>query len=206
MKPRTCSFIAVFLAVLSALHGQESRGTILGRIADQSGSVIVGAKVEATNTATGVHYTSTSNGTGDYILPFLIPGDYEIVVESRGFRTSKRQGITVRESDRVTIDTTMQLGEASQSVQVQAESPILDTSTASLGIVVDRRALSDLPSKDGMALILATLTPGVTFTPQTAAYVRPFDTSSPSTLSVDGTRSGSNEFIVDRARNMPCTP
>jgi hypothetical protein len=205
MKPWTCSFIAIFLVVLLPLCGQESRGTILGRIADQSGSVIVGAKVEATNTATGVHYTSTSNGTGDYILPFLIPGDYDMIVESRGFRTSKRAGIAVRESDRVTIDTTIQLGEASQSVQVQAESPILDTSTASLGIVVDRRAISDLPSKDGMVLILATLTPGVTFTPQTAAYVRPFDTSSPSTMSVNGTRSGSNEFMVDGASNMQGT-
>lgn len=106
MKPWTCSFIAIFLVVLLPLCGQESRGTILGRIADQSGSVIVGAKVSATNTATGVHYTSTSNGTGDYILPFLIPGDYNMIVESRGFRTSKRAGIAVRESDRVTIDTT----------------------------------------------------------------------------------------------------
>src|SRR4029077_1791571 len=105
-------------------------------------------------------------------------------------------------SDRVTIDTSMEVGEAGQSVQVTAETPLLDTSTASMGIVVDQRAISDLPSKDGMVLILATLTPGVTFTPQTAAYVRPFDTGSPSTMSVNGTRTGSNEFMVDGASNM----
>ena len=65
--------------------------------------------------------------------------------------------------------------------------------------------MPDLPSKDGMVLIMATLTPGVTFTPQTAAYVRPFDTSSPSTMSVNGTRSGGNEFMIDGASNMQGT-
>src|SRR5207245_2935794 len=110
MKPWTCSFVAIFFCALAPLRGQEARGTILGRIADQTGSVIVGAKVEATNVATGVRYTSTSNGSGDYILPFLTPGDYNIIVESRGFRTSKRSGIVVRESDRVTIDTAMEVG------------------------------------------------------------------------------------------------
>ena len=56
-----------------------------------------------------------------------------------------------------------------------------------------------------MVLILATLTPGVTFTPQTAAYVRPFDTGSPSTMSVNGVRSGGNEFMLDGASNMQGT-
>ena len=57
----------------------------------------------------------------DYILPFLIPGSYEVTVESRGFRTSKRPSVFVRQSDRVTIDTSMEVGEAGQSVQVTAE-------------------------------------------------------------------------------------
>src|SRR5437868_9944168 len=155
MTPRTCSLIAIFFCALAPLYGQEARGTILGRVIDQTGSVVVGAKVSATNIATGVRASSTSNGSGDYILPFLIPGDYSITVESKGFRTSNRAGIAVRQSDRVTIDTTMEVGDASQSVQVQAETPLLDTSTASMGIVVDQRAISDLPSKDGMVLIMA---------------------------------------------------
>lgn len=202
MTARAFSLIALFCSVLSPLLGQEARGTLLGRVTDSTGSVLVGAKVEGVNADTGVHYTSTANGTGDYILPFLIPGPYSLTVEMQGFRTYKRSGVIVRESDRITIDMAMEVGEASQSVQVNAETPILDTSTASLGMVVERRAITDLPSKDGMVLIMATLTPGVTFTPQTAAYVRPFDTGSPSTMSVNGTRSGSNEFMIDGASNM----
>src|SRR5262249_7884485 len=134
-----------------------------------------------------------------------IPGPYSITVENRGFRTYNRREVVVRQSDRITIDASLEVGEASQTVQATAETPLLDTSTASLGIVVDQRAIQDLPSKDGMVLSLATLPPGVTFTPQTAAYVRPFDTSSPSTMSVNGVRNGGNEFLLDGANNMQGT-
>ena len=71
-----------------------------------------------------------------------------------------------------------------------------------MGQVVESRSILELPIKDGMVLMMATFTPGVTFTPESAGYVRPFDTSSPSTMSIDGTRAGSNEFMVDCASNM----
>jgi hypothetical protein len=201
MRVRTLTIGALFCS-LFPLAGQEARGTLLGRVSDPTNAVIVGAKVEATNIETGVRYTSTTNGSGDYLLPFLIPGAYTITVETRGFRTYTRTGIAVRESERIAIDVTMQVGEASQSVEVGTETPILDTSTASIGQVMESRAILDLPTKDSMVLVMATLSPGVTFTPETAAYVRPFDTSSPSTMSIDGTRNGSNEFMVDGASNM----
>ncbi len=191
---------ALFLFWLP-LAGQETRGTLLGRVADPSDAVIVGAKVVATNTATGVAYTSTTNQTGDYMLPFLIPGPYRITAESQGFKSYART-VDIRQSERVTIDITLEVGEATQTVEVRAETPLLDTSTASMGQVVDVRTITELPLKDGMVLTLATLTPGVTFTPESAGYVRPFDTSSPSTMSIDGTRSGSNQFMVDGAANM----
>jgi len=100
--------IGLILLALSPLQSQEARGTLLGRVTDATGSVIIRAKV----------------------------------VESRGFKTNRRAGIVVRESDRVTIDMAMEIGEASQSVQVNAETPLLDASTASMGMVVERRAIT----------------------------------------------------------------
>ncbi len=190
------------LCVWAPLSAQEARGTLLGRVVDPTDAVIVDAKVEALNTDTGVRFSSTTNATGDYIVPFLIPGPYTITVSSKGFRNYTRSGIVVRQSERVTIDVAMQLGEASQTVEVSSQSPLLDTSTASMGQVVESKTILDLPIKDGMVLMMATLTPGVTFTPESAGYVRPFDTSSPSNMSIDGTRAGSNEFMVDGASNM----
>src|SRR5206468_11547567 len=74
-----------------------------------------------------------------------------------------------------------------------------------MGLVVESRTINELPLKDGMVLTMATLAPGVIFTPESAGYVRPFDTSSPSTMSIDGTRSGSNQFMMDGAPNMQGT-
>lgn len=194
---------ALVLAVAALpLAGQDARGSLLGRVTDSTDAVIVGAVVKASNTQTGVRYASTTNGSGDYLLPFLLPGAYTIEVEMPGFKSYTRTGIAVRESDRVTIDVSMQIGEASQSVKVNGEVPILDTSTASMGQIIESRAIAELPSKDGMVLLMATLSPGVTFTPQSAAYVRPFDTGSPSTMTINGTRSGSNEFMLDGSSNM----
>jgi hypothetical protein len=204
MKQHTvlsAALIAV-IAVLTPLSAQDVRGTILGRIVDPSGAVIAGAKVEAVNTDTGVHASSISNSAGDYILTYLLPGPYNLTIEQAGFKTAVRSGIVLREGDRLSTDIQLEVGEATQSVEVTAAAPLLDTSTASLGHTVDEHEIKDLPTKDGMVLIVATFSPGVTFTPQSAAYVRPFDTSSPSQMTVNGTRPCSNEFQVDGAPNL----
>jgi hypothetical protein len=196
---------AMVFAVSLPVYAQEARGTLLGRVSDASDAVIAGARVEAVNVETGVRFSSTTNRTGDYIFPLLVPGSYSITVENPGFKTFARAGIIVRVNDQVTINVELEVGQASQTVQVYAESPLLDTSSASIGHVVDSRTIMELPLKDGMVLTMATLAPGVIFTPESAGYVRPFDTGSPSTMSIDGTRSGSNQFMMDGAPNMQGT-
>jgi len=191
--------------ILFQADAQDARGTILGRVTDASGATIAGAQVEAANTETGVKFPSTTNRSGDYTFPLLVPGSYSVRVEHAGFKTYSRAGIAVRVNDQITIDISMEVGQSSQSVNVTAETPLLDTSAASIGHVVDSRTIMELPLKDGMVLTMATLAPGVIFTPESAGYVRPFDTSSPSTMSIDGTRSGSNQFMMDGSANMQGT-
>src|SRR3954447_21751207 len=187
------------------LAAQEARGTLLGRVTDASDALIVGARVEAHNVDTGVRFTSLTNRTGDYVFPLLVPGTYTVKVEHPGFKTSTRSGIVVRVNDQVAINVALEIGQANQTVEVKAESPLLDTSSASMGQVIESRTINELPLKDGMVVTMATLAPGVIFTPESAGYVRPFDTSSPSTMSIDGTRSGSNQFMMDGAPNMQGT-
>jgi len=195
---------ALFCSLLP-LCAQEARGTILGRVTDPTNAVIIGAKVDAINTNTGVHTAGATNESGDFLLPFLIPGPYDLTVEAPGFKKFIRSGIDVRVNERITIDVAMQIGQAAETVQVVAEMPLLDSSTASMGQVIDSRTILDLPLKDSMVLIMATWSPGVQFLPQRSGYIRPFDTSSPSQISVDGTRTGSNEFMLDGAPNMQRT-
>src|SRR4051794_10824331 len=196
---------ATLLVAQFPVRAQEARGTLLGRVSDTSDAVISGAKVAAISLDSGVRFSSVTNRTGDYIFPLLVPGSYSITVENPGFKTYTRSGVAVRVNDQVTINVELEVGQASQTVNVNAETPLLDTSSASIGHVVDSRTILELPLKDGMVLTMATLAPGVIFTPESAGYVRPFDTGSPSTMSIDGTRSGSNQFMMDGAPNMQGT-
>ena len=199
---RTRLAVLGLLAALAPLKAQDARGTILGRVTDQSGAAIAAVKIDVVNTDTSVRATSTSNSSGDYILPYLLPGPYNITVEQQGFKRYTRNNVVLREGDRVSIDVAMQLGDSATTVEVTSAAPLLDTSTASAGSTVNTRAIQELPTKDGMVLITATFAPGVTFTPQSAGYIRPFDTGSPSSMSVNGTRPGSNEFQLDGTPNL----
>src|SRR5436190_19102738 len=107
---------ALFFIQLPAL-AQEARSTILGRITDPAGGVIVGATVEAANADTGVRSTAQSGANGDFLLPFLIPGPYSLTVEAPGFKKLVRSQVQVRVDQHITIDMALEIGQASESVQ-----------------------------------------------------------------------------------------
>src|SRR6187402_79962 len=97
---------------------QEARGTILGRVTDATDALILGARVEAHNVDTGVRLSSITNRTGDYLFPLLVPGTYTIRVEHPGFKVSTRSGIVLRVNDQTSINVTLELGQATQTVEV----------------------------------------------------------------------------------------
>jgi hypothetical protein len=90
MKP-IYLFAGILLFSILA-HSQETRGQILGRVTDPSGAVMTGATVKAVDTATNVQTTTTTNASGDYVLPFLISGTYNVAAEMAGFRAGRRLG------------------------------------------------------------------------------------------------------------------
>ncbi len=191
---------ALFLAQIP-MSAQQAPSAILGRVADPSGAAIAGATVDAANTATGVHTTSPTNATGDFLLPFLIPGPYSLTVEAPGFKKSLRSRIQVRVDERITIDVALELGQATESVQITADTPLLDTSTTSMGQVLSSKAILDLPLLTGNVMPMAALSPGVLFMPSFPKDVRPFDTGSGSAIAGDGTRVGTAQFLLDGAMN-----
>src|ERR1019366_5937569 len=212
-------FIAAVLlgAMQLPLCGQEARGTLLGRVSDSTGAVIVGAKVEGLNTATGVHVSATTNESGDYLLPYLNPGPYTISVTAPGFKMFKRAEINLRMDDHITVDVAMQLGSATESVEgvptlgraaetesveVVATAGLLDTSTSSMGQVMGTKTIQDLPLQNGNLYWSAALSPGVVDTNTASGYVRPIDTGHPSSISVAGALSGTNQYTIDGAPNM----
>ncbi len=187
---------------LGSAPAQESRGTLTGRISDSSGASVANAKLHALNQETNTGGGTTTNHEGNFEIPFLIPGTYRLTVEAQGFKKSVRTGIAVTVNDRITADVVLEVGDLAQSVTVSAESTSLDTNSASIGLSIDDKQITDLPVAGGSPFYLARLAAGVTATGGHSPG-NPFDQGhASSTIVVNGTRTGSSEVSMDGASNM----
>jgi hypothetical protein len=186
---------------LQPLLGQEFRGSITGQAIDSTGSVVPNVKVSAKNTATNVSTSTVTNAAGNYTILYLMPGIYDVTAESAGFKTLERRSIEVRVGDKLDIDLKLELASVESSIVVTTGStPLLDTQSASIGAVVDRRSISELPLVDGNPFTLTNLAAGVVFTGNDMASIRPFDNGTTSGVRADGAPGG-NEFSLDGAPN-----
>ncbi|MBL8176047.1 MAG: TonB-dependent receptor [Bryobacterales bacterium] len=192
----------ILLSFLGSLsYGQESRATLVGRVADPSGAVIAGATVQAKSVATNAAVSTATNEGGNYEIPYLLPGIYEVSVEMTGFKKAVRGNIELRVSDRLKLDVAMELGSASESVTVTAETPLLESSTANIGLIMDERRVAELPVVGGNPFYLSRLTPGVLSNGGRSAG-NPMDNGAATGIIANGTRGGSSEVSVDGSPNM----
>lgn len=194
MKAITTLVLCLLVSALSAL-GQEARGSISGRVTDPSGSVIPAANVTVTNTATNESRRVTTNDTGYYEANFLEPSTYTVTVEADGFKRSIRSGLTVNVSGRLDINVVMEVGAVAESIEVTGEAPLLETTSASGGRVLDQRQLVNLPFSDLNPFALSALAPGMQWTGQ-PEYRRPFDNGGTSSFNTMG-GVGQNEYTID---------
>lgn len=180
---------------------QESRATLIGIVSDPLGALVSGAKVTATNVDTGASAGSVTNHSGAYEIPYLLPGPYRLTVEMAGFKKTVRDGVELRVNDRVPIDFTLELGDVAESVQVTAEAPLIESTTASIGMVMDERRVTEFPVVGGNPFYLSRLSPGVLSSGGRSAG-NPMDNGAATDVIVNGTRSGSSEVMVDGSPNM----
>ena len=166
MSFRGIQRVAAVLTVLcgfSLLFAQSERGTISGTIRDTTGAVIPGAKITVTNSATGVVINLTSNDVGEYTIPNLQVGSYNVKVEKEGFRPAILNGLQVDASTNVRADTNMEVGQSTQAVEVQAAAMQLQTEDAKTSVTINQHLVDALPLVVAGAVRspfdLATLTP-----------------------------------------------
>ncbi len=192
----------LLLALPLALSAQETRGTILGRVTDQSGALIAGGEVSATNVATGVTIGSKTNEAGNYLLPYLLTGTYTLHAQFAGFKKFTREGIQVRINDTVEVNIQMEVGNFADSIDVKAETPLLATAESSLGQVVDERRVMELPSFGSSPMVLVQLAPGViNSTDMRLAKAGSFSINKNSQFATDGAGTYNNEFTLDGVSN-----
>lgn len=158
---RVCLCLIVFTTGL--LIAQSDRGTITGAARDASGASIPGARITVTNVDTNVANTLTTNESGEYTVPSLPAGRYNIRVEKDGFRPSEEKGLTLSAATTVRADATLQVGTSQQAVEVLANAVQLHTEDAKTSVTIQNKLVDDLPLVVGGAVRspfdLATLTP-----------------------------------------------
>jgi hypothetical protein len=186
---------AFFFAAAGLAYAQEARGTITGTVRDSSKSVIPGASVTITNVAMGTSVTIVTNEAGLFQAPYLIPGAYRVEAELSGFKKYARE-VEVRVNDRLELDVTLEVGNATETVNVTAETPLLRTTDASMGQVVDARRIAELPTPHGDPYALIGLSGGVSFT-GSARLDRPFEPTHIVGYAMDGTRGNRSDLTID---------
>ncbi|MBI5281590.1 MAG: carboxypeptidase regulatory-like domain-containing protein [Candidatus Solibacter usitatus] len=191
--------LALTLAALPA-SAQDTRGTVLGRVTDPSGGAIPGAQVKTTNIATGVALTVKTNESGNFTVPYLLPGIYTVSAETTGFKKSIRENVQVRVNDSVELNFALAVGDVTESIAVTAETPLLSTAEASLGQVVDERRVLELPIFSGNAMEFTLLAPGTVNGTDMRLRKAPFN-NAPSQFSTDGSGVFNNEFNIDGITN-----
>ena len=154
--------VCATLLLISPLAGQSFYGSVVGVVADSSGSVLQGAMLTLTNTATSERRTATTGDDGSYRFVNLIPGTYKLEVDAKGFRRYVRQNLEVNVEAAVRNDVNMIVGNVAETVEVQAAiTQQLQTETATLGGVVSSRSVQELPLNGRNILNLVSTVAGV---------------------------------------------
>jgi hypothetical protein len=190
------------IALLGLPLGAQNFAEITGTVSDASGAVMAGVTVTAVNTATNQKRQATTNDTGIYSLPYLVPGTYDLRVESSGFKASTRKGVELQVGAVARIDFNLEVGEVSQQVEVSGGAPLLNTETVALGTVIENKRIVDLPLNGRNYLQLVTLSPNVT-TEGGAGGAGGLQGGARSTtsLSIAGQRLEYNRYTLDGVEN-----
>jgi hypothetical protein len=189
--------MGILLLTLAApgLLAQVDQGSITGTVTDASGAILAGATVTATNVDTGLTFSRTTNGAGEYTFTPLKIGNYTLKASAPGFESLEQSHIRVDVSGHVGLNFKLKPGNVSQTVQVTSEAP-LQTEDASTGQVFTTSQLEDLPILDRNYLFLAQLTTGVNAPNQGNTQ-----TSGSGGFSSNGSRVSQNNFILDGVDN-----
>ncbi|MFN0121652.1 MAG: carboxypeptidase-like regulatory domain-containing protein [Blastocatellia bacterium] len=136
---------AVACLLLAAVPAQGIRAKLTGRVSDTSGAVVPGARITVTNTGTNESRNVASNEEGDYTLPQLAPGDYQLVAEMQGFKKVV-QKFSLETGQDARVDVTLTTGAVTEQVEITATTPVISSEDAALGGVVDQKKSSNCRS------------------------------------------------------------
>src|ERR1017187_1572861 len=161
------TYVRVSILAYGQVAGQvafgQTVGQVTGLVTDPSGSVIVGAIVTITNSQTNVARKTTTNSAGSYAFPALQPDVYSVKAEMLGFKGEVREGVELQVEQIARIDFSLQIGAATQTVEVSGGAPLLTTESATVGTVIDNDRIVNLPLNGRSFTQLIALSPNVSY-------------------------------------------
>src|SRR6266403_1974346 len=206
MRSLLSSLLCLALAATIPVAAQTTTAELSGTVTDPSGAAIGKVKVTAANTGTGLTHEALTDDSGSYLITQLPPGAYNLSAEATGFRKTVENNLTLEVSQRAKVDFRLQLGQVSETVEVAATAPLLESQSSTLGNVVTERLIAELPLNGRNFVSLAISTPGVNGTGfSTSGTImsgtRPDDRRPGSELFSNGNREGANNFLYDGVDN-----
>ena len=183
-------------------HAQVTGGIIQGIITDPQGAALPGVEVTVVNRSTRVTTTTTTNGTGLYEFPTLIPGVYALTARAPGFAAYDRSDIQLLLQQRLRVDIAMQVGSVSGMVEVRGNPTILDTESAKASHLVSGETTADLPLNGRNSYMVTRLVPGTNTTAAAEGLINSFDTFTPSNVAINGAPVQSNSILLDGIVNQ----
>ena len=184
-----CALLAIGITPAFA---QSGTATLNGRVVDQQKAALPGATVTLSNQATGLSRTTTTSVDGAYSFPGVPPGKYKLTVELSGFRTTAVDEVQLTVDTTTSTDVALVIGNLSETVQVRAEAPVLNTTDASIGNVIGSSQIQSLPLEAQNVVGLLSLQTGVTFVPKADN-----NTVDPRYGSVSGARADQSNVTLD---------
>ncbi len=196
-KLATCFFLAAGLVLGTGTDGlsQQFTGGIRGTVRDANG-VIPGAAVVVTNEATSVPRDTVTNAVGEYNFPALAPATYTVRASLPGYKAYERRGIRIATQQFVTLDLPLEVGAIEESITVTADAPLIETSNASQGGVLDRQSLEELPAAGRNAFMIGVTIPTVLSVGE-PRFNRQQDQMVSSQLSLGGGGVQANNYTLD---------
>src|SRR5438132_2909268 len=197
MRFRAALFLGALLLAThaGAVFGQGFQGGIRGSIKD-AGGVIPGVEVTLTNEQTNLKRSTITNDRGEYNFPNIDPGSYKVTATLQGYKTIDRGGIRIGTQQFLTLNLTMEVGAVTENVTVTGEAPLIDTSNASTGTVIDSQALQSLPAPGRNAFMIGVTVPTVIPSGDTQ-FNRQQDQTNASLLSLGGGTRRGNNYTLD---------
>lgn len=188
--------VAFLLGTSANLGAQTIYGGLRGLVTDSQGAVITGAKIALTDEATSLTRSAITNDTGEYNFASVVPATYSVITEAPGFKRTERRGVVVATQQTVTLDVIVEVGAVTESIMVTGEVPLLETSSASQGQVVDHQKLIDLPNLGRNPFMMSRLAATVQQVGN-PAYNRMQDQSGSSQISINGGPVRGNNYLLD---------